>query len=233
MRAFFVECVDLTPKKSFPQEQELNRFCLHLLQRHPALAIPRFAGNRVAGAATAAIAEEHAGPFQIDAFERFAAGAMGRFGGVLLARTAFSTGAEQGFIAFDLDHVSPRHRLAAAAIPRSFADRVAIAPASAGTTVKNIHALTLACGWSHRRGHCRALWCRNATAFSTRFLIAIHRAAAERERQQQYCNRQNQPTSFCHVLPPKWLEYPWTIVTGVSFPERLFKNRYLNRTSRR
>jgi len=109
-----------------------------LLQWHPASAIPHFVRNRITGAAATAITEKEAGPREADPLQRFAAAAFGRITCILLAFAALCTGAQQGLIPFYLDHMSPNHRLAAAAVARAGTDRVTVALFTAIAGVKDI-----------------------------------------------------------------------------------------------
>jgi hypothetical protein len=141
--------------------------------------LARFSGNGITATAAGAVAKEHAGPGQVDALERFAAAALVRVGGVLLASAAFAASAEQGFIAFDLDHVPPRHRLAATVISRSFADRVAITASAAGAGVKNVAPHILDIGL----GRCSGLRCSDAAGSTSRGVAGAYRTTAISDRQ--------------------------------------------------
>jgi len=68
------------------------------------------------------------------------AGATGRIFGVDGTGASFVTGTDQGFIPFDLDHVSPFHRFATLAGAGGCADGIALAGRTAITEVNNIAA---------------------------------------------------------------------------------------------
>jgi hypothetical protein len=81
------------------------RASVDLFQRHAATTLTRLGRHGVAGAGTPAVAKVKSGPLEADPFDRLAAAAFGRVGGIDGAGALGAAGAEQGFVPFDLDQM--------------------------------------------------------------------------------------------------------------------------------